>query len=163
MAVRRALPSDDAAVHAVHAAAFGRALEADLFAALRRDGAIRDDLSFVCGSPVVGSVVVSTGWVGDVPVPAVGPVGVLPSWQRRGVGTALLHAVVGAAEALGEQCLVLLGSTAYYGRFGFGPAAPVVAPDPEWGEHFQVRRLTAWDGSLAGAFRYAEAFSEAEG
>jgi putative acetyltransferase len=158
MVVRRALPSDDAAVHAVHLAAFGRAYEADLFAALRRDGAIRDDLSFVHGVPVVGSVVVSTAWVGAVPVPAIGPVGVLPPSQGRGVGTALLHAVVGAADALGEQCLVLLGSTAYYGRFGFGPAAPVVAPDPSWGEHFQVRRLTAWDGSLAGRFRYHPAF-----
>lgn len=160
MILRRALASDDAAVWDVHRAAFGRDLEADLFAALRRDGDLRADLSFVVvvGGAVAGHVAVSTGWAGGRPVPALGPIGVLPAHQGRGIGSALVHGVLGGAEALGEQCVVLLGSPAYYGRFGFGPAAPVEPPDPAWGEHFQVRRLTAWDGTVAGAFRYAPAF-----
>jgi putative acetyltransferase len=159
--VRRALPSDDPVVRHVHVAAFGREVEAGIYDALRADGDLIPALCFVAeaGHTVVGHVAVSTAHVGSVAVPAIGPVGVLPGRQRQGAGSALLHAVVGGAEALGEQCLVLLGSTAYYTRFGFGPAGDIVPPDPAWGEHFQVRRLTAWDGSIAGPFRYAPAFS----
>jgi putative acetyltransferase len=159
--VRRALDADFAAARAVHAAAFGRDLEAALFERLRDDGDLLGALCFVAvsGGEVVAHVAVSRASVAGVPVPALGPIGVLPDRQRRGAGSALVHAVVGGAEALGEQCVVLLGSTAYYARFGFGPAAPVEPPDPAWGEHFQVRRLTAWDGSLAGPFRYAPAFA----
>lgn len=161
MIVRRALDADAPAVYAVHRAAFGRDLEADLAEALRVAGDAWPALSFVAvdaAGAVVGSVVTSVAHVGAVPVPAIGPVGVLPEWQRRGVGSALLHAVVGAADALGEQCLVLLGHPAYYPRFGFGPPGAIEPADPAWGEAFQVRRLTAWDGSLAGPFRYAPAF-----
>ena len=161
MIVRLAVDADAGEAWDLHRAAFGRDLEADLFAALRSDGDLRPDLSFAVVLPdgtLAGHVAVSTGWVGDRTVPALGPIGVLPAHQGRGIGSALVHAVVGGAEALGEQCVVLLGSPAYYGRFGFGPAAPVEPPDPAWGEHFQVRRLTAWDGTLAGPFRYAPAF-----
>ena len=160
MFLRRALDADAPVVHALHRAAFGRDLEADLADRLRTDGDLLPELSFaaVAGGAVVGHVAVSTGWVGDRPVPALGPIGVLPAHQGNGIGSALVHAVVGAAEARGEQCVVLLGSPAYYGRFGFGPAAPVEPPVAAWGEHFQVRRLTAWDGTVAGAFRYAPAF-----
>lgn len=158
--LRRALDSDAAVAWEIHRAAFERELEADLAERLRTDGDLRPELSFVAlaEGTVVGHVAMSTGRVGDRPVPALGPIGVLPKHQGRGIGSALVHAAVAAADALGEQCVVLLGSTRYYARFGFGPAAPIEPPDPEWGEHFQVRRLTAWDGTLAGVFRYAPAF-----
>jgi putative acetyltransferase len=158
--VRRALVADDGVAYEIHRAAFGRELEADLFARLRADGDLLDPLCFVVVSDdvVLGHVAVSRGLAGDRIVPALGPIGVVPDRQRRGVGSTLVHAVVAGAEALGEPCVVLLGSPAYYGRFGFGPAAPLVAPDPAWGDAFQVRRLTAWDPSVAGPFRYAAAF-----
>ncbi|HVF05418.1 MAG TPA: N-acetyltransferase [Frankiaceae bacterium] len=162
MILRRATHADAPAVWDVHRAAFERALEADLAERLRTDGDLLPALCFVAvaGDDVVGNVAVSRGRVGDAPVPALGPIGVLPAHQGRGIGSALVHAVIGGAEALGEQCVALLGSPGYYGRFGFGPSAPLEPPDPAWGEHFQVRRLTAWDGSLRGVFRYAAAFPD---
>jgi putative acetyltransferase len=51
-----------------------------------------------------------------------GPLGVEPGWQRRGVGSALMHAILGGAEACGETLVGLVGDPAYYGRFGFAPA-----------------------------------------
>lgn len=165
--VRRALDADAAAVRAVHLAAFNSpggapAPEARLAGDLRAAGDLVEALSFVAvhGDAVVGSVVTSAARLGSRRVVAVGPLGVVPAWQRRGAGTALMHAVLGAADALGEPCVALLGSPAYYGRFGFEPAARygVVAPDPAWGEHFMLRRLTAWEPGLGGAFRYAAAF-----
>lgn len=153
--VRPETAADAPAVHAVHAAAFGRALEADLYDALRLDG---DTLPLsrvgVADGAIVGSVVCSRAWVGEVEVVALGPVGVLPAWQRQGVGSALVRAVVAAAT--GEPLLALLGDPAYYGRFGFAPDPLVAPPDPAWAEHFQVLRLR--DPSPTGTFRYARAF-----
>ena len=75
----------------------------------------------VVDDEVVGHVGVSEADIAGRPVPAIGPLGVLPAHQRAGVGSALVHAVVGAAEATGRRVLVLLGSPAYYARFGFRP------------------------------------------
>ena len=71
-----------------------------------------------------------------------------------------MHAVLGAADALGEPLVALLGDPAYYRRFGFRPASTVgvEAPDPAWGEKFQVRTLTAYEPGLTGTFEYAEPF-----
>jgi putative acetyltransferase len=70
-----------------------------------------------------------------------------------------MHAVLGAADALGESLVGLLGNPAYYRRFGFvaaqqvGIAAPVLA----WGDNFQVRTLSQYDGRT-GRFQYAGPF-----
>ena len=72
----------------------------------------------------------------------------------------MMHASIGAADALGEPLIALLGSTVYYSRFGFRPAAAVgvLPPDPAWGDHFQVRTLSAYHPGLTGTFRYAAPF-----
>lgn len=44
-----------------------------------------------------------------------GPLGVAPSHQAAGIGSALVHAVLGAADALDEALVALLGAPAYYG------------------------------------------------
>ena len=71
-----------------------------------------------------------------------------------------MHTVIGAADALGEPLIALLGSPAYYSRFGFVAATEVgiAAPDPLWSVHFQIRTLSAFDPSMTGSFTYAAAF-----
>lgn len=167
MIVRREQPDDQAAVFAVHAAAFSRdpgvpPPEARLVDDLRSDGAAVPELSLVAldQDEVVGHVMCSRGAVAGRPLLGLGPLGVLPDRQRRGVGQALMHGVLAAADALGEPAVVLLGDPRYYGRFGFVPSAPLglLPPHAGWAQHFQVRRLTAWDGSVRGTYRYAAAF-----
>jgi putative acetyltransferase len=70
-----------------------------------------------------------------------------------------MHAVLGAADALGEPLVGLLGNPSYYRRFGFVPAQPVgiAAPVSAWGNNFQVRTLSQYEG-LAGRFQYAGPF-----
>ncbi|HLV11032.1 MAG TPA: N-acetyltransferase [Trueperaceae bacterium] len=169
LVVRRERPSDVAEVESVVSAAFAREpgvrpAEAALVAGLRTDpGALpRLTLLAEAGGRVVGHVVCSRGWVGEAPVLGLGPLAVAPERQGEGVGSALMHAVLAAAEALDEPLVALLGAPGYYGRFGFVPAAGegIAAPDPRWGDHFQVRWLAAARGSLAGAFRYAAPFDE---
>ncbi|WP_410670464.1 GNAT family N-acetyltransferase [Amycolatopsis sp. cmx-4-68] len=170
MLIRRETPADRPAVHAVHREAFRREpgvipVEAPLVDELRADGAVIGALSLVAvhDGEVVGHVCCSRARVGDDRTAAVGlgPLGVLPSHQARGVGSALMHTVLGAADALGLGLVVLLGSPAYYGRFGFVRASTlgVTPPDPKWEEHFQARTLTGHQSAHAGAFEYAPAFS----
>ena len=48
-----------------------------------------------------------------------GPIGVLPGWQRKGVGAALIREGQRRARALGYDAIALYGDPAYYGRQGF--------------------------------------------
>jgi putative acetyltransferase len=166
--VRRETPGDVAAIRAVTAAAFARPGagspgEAPLVDWLRASPAWIPELSLVAvdpGGDVVGHVVCTRGTVGSAPVLALGPLSVRPDWQRKGAGHALMHAVLGAADALSEPLVVLLGSTEYYPKFGFRPASDYeITPEhPEWKEHFQVRALTAYDPAVRGEFAYPEPF-----
>lgn len=167
MIVRAELPRDREAVAAVHAAAFAtedgsKPVEVGLVERLRADGDVLAGLTLVVedDGAVVGHVVCSRGFVEDRPTVALGPIGVLPAKQRQDVGTTLMAAVLAAANAFDEQAVFLLGDPGYYGRFGFvlASAVGVRPPVAEWVEHFQVRRLDAWDGSLHGTFRYPDAF-----
>lgn len=160
--LRRELPLDQSAVREVHRAAFGGGVEARLVDDLRADDDVFPALSLVAvlDDEVVGHVMCSRASIADRPSIGLGPLGVLPAYQRRGVGQALMHAVLAAADAMDEPMVALLGDPDYYRRFGFvaGATLGVLSPFPEWGRHFQVRPLHSWDGSLRGTFRYAPAF-----
>ena len=177
MLLRREGPADAEAVRRVHALAFATAdlggtpvPEVWLVDALRAGGHIPPACSIVAvgGDAVVGHVVCSRAGVGEptgpesVPVLGLGPLGVVPARQNRGVASALMHAVLAAADACDVAAVVLLGEPAYYRRFGFEPARHwgLTPPDPSWERGFQVRRLTAWDDRLNGEVRYAAPFHE---
>lgn len=176
--LRRERPDDRAASRAVQVAAFGRGqdgpetgvgagepVEAGLLDALRGDGWI-PELSWVAeiDGGVVGHNICTRGHVGDVPCVGLGPIGVEPRWQGRGVGSALMWAVIGAADARGEPLIALLGNPDYYRRFGFVASTElgVQPPDDRWGRFFQVRSLSAWTPSVTGRFRYAQPFDDLE-
>jgi putative acetyltransferase len=153
-------------------------VEAGLLDALRACDAWLDRGSFVveadqrvvahavCTRAHVDTVHVGTvrtgAHISAVPVWALGPIAVLPELQRTGAGSALVHALIGAADALDEPLIGLLGSPAYYARFGFVAATTlgIEPPEPAWGPHFQVRTLSAWEPSARGRFRYPAPFDE---
>ncbi|MBQ1032650.1 GNAT family N-acetyltransferase [Micromonospora parva] len=173
MLIRRETPADVDAIRAVHSAAFAKAdggdgvpVEATLVDALRVDEGWLPAYSLVAvdsDGQVVGHVVATRGLVGGAAVAlGLGPLGVLPDWQRRGVGSALMHAVLGAADARDEPLVVLLGHPDYYPRFGFRPAVELgVTPPQPWGpQYFMARPLHAWNESIRGEFRYASPFDD---
>jgi putative acetyltransferase len=171
--VRRERPADHAQVHDLHVAAFtvdpvsgavrapDDVPEARLVGDLREDAGFLPHLSLVAvDGDVVGHVIATRGWLDPLGSPALGlgPLGVLPRAQGRGIGTVLVHALLAAAEACDEGVVALLGSPAYYRRFGFRPSAElgIRPPDAAWGDHFQARRLRA--PAVEGTFRYAAPF-----
>src|SRR4051812_49481766 len=87
-------------------------------------GDIIPELSFTALSDgrVVGHVTASHATVATDPVVAVGPIGVLPDHQGTGIVSALMDAVLAAADAADIPLIVLLGAPQYYSRFGFRPA-----------------------------------------
>ena len=106
---------------------------------------------------IVGHVISTRGWVGDYGLLGLGPIGVTPRLQRHGIGSALMKDTIDRANAAGEGGIALLGSTEYYPRFGFVPAASlgVQPPEESWGDHFQLLPLALWPGGVHGTFRYA--------
>lgn len=172
MLIRRETPADIDAVRAVHTAAFapfappgGTPVEPGLVDALRADEGWLPRLSLVAEGPdgeIAGHVVCTRGRVDDVPALGLGPIGVLPRVQRRGVGQALMHAVLAAADALDEPLVALLGHVDYYPRFGFRPAAEygIAPPVADWAPHFQVRTLAAYHPAIRGVFHYAKPFEQ---
>src|SRR5262245_42688095 len=109
MLIRRETTADRSAVHAIHTEAFRREpgvvpVEAPLVDELRADGDLVDALCLVAvrDGELVGHVCCSRARVGEDTTAAVGlgPIGVLEAHQAGGVGSALMHAVLGAADAL---------------------------------------------------------------
>ena len=115
----------------------------------------------VLDGEVVGHVISTRGWVGSHELLGLGPLGVTPRLQRKGIGSALMKETIARANAAGESGIALLGSPEYYPRFGFVPAATlgVLPPEEAWGEHFQLLPLALWPGGVHGVFRYAEPFT----
>lgn len=176
MLIRPEQPDDIEAIRSVTAAAFRYAAnsappvtpggdpgEATLVSWLRDDPDWLPDLSLVATEDevVVGHVVCTRAHLDDQSALGLGPLSVLPRRQRAGIGSALVQAVLAAADARGESLIALLGEPAYYGRFGFVPAREIGigAPDESWGDYFQVRTLSRYDGRT-GEFRYAAPFDK---
>ncbi len=173
MIVRPEEPDDAAAVQAVIGEAFpevdGVVVEVGLNDELRRDPSRVPGLCLVAvrDGALVGQVTSSYGVLADPTgsrpdrwLVGIGPVAVRAAEQRSGVGRALMTDLIDRARLAGELALVLLGDPAYYGRFGFRPAADagIRAPDPAWGMHFQALVLQPDAPSLAGTFAYAAPF-----
>lgn len=160
--LRAERPDDIAAIHSVTRDAFREAehssgTEQYIVDALRDAGALSYSFVAEYGGRIVGHVAASpvtidgdvSGWFG------IGPLSVAPERQRQGIGAALMRAVLEALREAGAAGCVLLGDPAYYGRFGFTPAAPLVLPDVP-PEYFQA--LTFRGERPAGVVRYHAGF-----
>jgi putative acetyltransferase len=170
MLIRRETAADVSAIRSTIGVAFAlpeqpNALppEAALVDELRASNDWLPALSLVAvnfGGNVIGHVLCTRGRVDSAPVLALGPLSVRPENQRSGVGSALMHAILGAAEALEEPLVGVLGDPGYYSRFGFRPSQEyrIDPAIPRWQSHFQIRPLSAYSQLVYGTFTYPEPF-----
>ncbi len=114
-------------VHTVLARAFPSHAEATLVDTLR--GLTEPQTSLVAehrADGVIGHILFTPVEIrspsGTTHAVGLGPIAVLPDFQRQGAGSALVEAGLSACRATGELVVVVLGHASYYPRFGFRPA-----------------------------------------
>lgn len=107
---------------------------------LRKSPAFIPELSLVAetGSAIVGHILLTRIFIKSSHRTynslALAPVSVLPEYQGKGIGGALIQYAHSKARELGYQSIVLLGHENYYPRFGyrqahiFGIVLPFEAP-----------------------------------
>lgn len=85
------------------------------------------------------------------PALLLGPLAVDPAVQGQGLGSVMMQAAIGRAEALGHGAILLMGDAPYYTRFGFRNdlAAGLSMPGPF--ERARFLGLELREGALAGA------------
>ena len=120
-------PGDAESIYQVNAIAFGQIEEAELVNVLRKHCSEQLSLVAVAKGKIVGHILFSPVSVhGDHGIAmgmGLAPMAVLPEWQRRGIGSRLVHD--GVARLIEAKCpfLVVLGHPEYYPRFDFKPAS----------------------------------------
>ncbi|HJZ67393.1 MAG TPA: N-acetyltransferase [Blastocatellia bacterium] len=122
--IREERPSDIAAIRDVNRRAFGQDQESNIVDALRSNGAILLSLVATLNDRVVGHIVYSTISVeGEIVGAALGPMAVLPEYQRQSIGSKLVEAGNRKIKDKGYPFIIVLGHSHYYPRFGFMPAS----------------------------------------
>ena len=128
MIIRRETPEDAVAITNVNDAAFGQKVEGELVARLRERGALVLSLVAIEDDRIVGHIAFSPVEVetshSRFKAIALGPMSVLPAYQRRGIGSKLVRAGIEEIRKLGHEMVFLVGHQDYYPRFGFVPAKP---------------------------------------
>ncbi|WP_101758788.1 GNAT family N-acetyltransferase [Oceanicoccus sp. KOV_DT_Chl] len=161
--IRQEQADDAEAIHQLTIAAFLEAAHTDhteqfVVKALREAQQLSVSLVAEYNREIIGHIAVSpvvisdgaSNWYG------IGPLSVLPTQQRQGVGSKLMRRVLTDLQALNAAGCVLLGDPAYYYRFGFKPIKSLVLADVP-AEYFQALSFSGQFPS--GEVRYHSAFS----
>ncbi len=119
----------------------------------RRDGIMA--LSLVAeleDGTIVGHIICSKAVVKKenrvLPVLNFGPLSVLPEYQRRGVGGALIQAMIERAKQLDYGAILFFGRPEYYPRFGFKEADVYGIADAEGDNYPSFMAMELKDGYL---------------
>jgi putative acetyltransferase len=159
--IRPETAADHDGIRNVNDEAFGEPIDAKLVDAIRASDRYVPELSLVAVSEGLTLGHVISSYVDVEPgarrVLQVGPLAVLPSHQRRGIGTALMKETIRIADARAEPLLLIEGNPKYYERFGFSRAdAAGIEPPPEahGPQYFMIRPLAAYDPGFRGHATY---------
>ena len=165
MEIRDERAGDENAIRRVHLDAFDGEVEARLVDLLRERGKAIVSLVALRAGDVVGHVLfsrVTIEGVENASALGLAPVGVLPAFQRTGIGSNLIREGLRRCATAGFDLVVLIGAPAYYTRFGFHAAKPH-GLDNEFGVNDEFMVLELREGLLGrvrGLVRYAPEFAE---
>ena len=124
---------------------------------IRRVPAFLGELSYIAyvDGSIVGNIIYSKAKVindegREFEVLCMGPISVLPSFQRKGIGSLLMNYSIERARALGYKAIIIFGNPGYYQRFGFINAERYGIKTSS-GENFDAfMALELYDGALNG-------------
>ena len=101
----------------------------------KRDGIMELSLVAEVKGSVVGHIICSKAEVrtedAKLSVLNIGPISVLPECQRKGIGKALIQAMIEKATELGYGAILFFGRPEYYPQFGFKEATVFDVTDSE--------------------------------
>ena len=122
--IREERPDDIAAIREVNRRAFGQDQEGNIVDALRTNGAALLSLVATVNGQVAGHIMYSLLTVAEnADGVALGPMAVVPEYQRQGIGTKLIGAGNRKIKDAGYPLIIVEGHAEYYPRFGFRPAS----------------------------------------
>lgn len=168
MIIRKELPIDYKTVYSVIKSAFENAEhsdgnEQDLVNALRTSTAFIPELSLVAeiNKKIVGHIMFTEIQIMNSIELALAPLSVLPEYQRKGIGTALITEGHKIAKDLGYNYSVVLGSEKYYPKNGYLPAGKfgIKPPFEVPSENFMIYKIREDAPKISGVVKYAKEFS----
>jgi len=126
MIIRKESPSDIEAITRVTMEAFktlpvSNQTEQYIIKALRAAGALTLSLVAEIAGRITGHIAFSPVTISDGAKDwyGLGPISVLPGYQKQGIGKALVNEGVSLLKEMGGQGCALVGDPNYYNRFGF--------------------------------------------
>ena len=121
--IRLETPEDVYSIRSINDQAFGQEDESELIEKLRKRGVLAISLVAVQDGEIVGHIAFSPVVVesegSSFEAIALGPMAVLPMYQRKKVGSQMVLAGLEECRRLGHEIIVVLGRLDYYRRFGF--------------------------------------------
>ena len=162
---RRSTSSDVVAIEALYPRAFPDEDLVPLVRSLLSDHENVDSIVGEVGSEIVGHAIYSRCSTAETAVTAalLGPVAVAPSFQQRGIGSAIIRDCLQRLEQNGFIVVCVLGDPTYYSRFGFETETSVQAPYPlpvEWAAAWQSIWLDATASKVADALAVPAAWRD---
>jgi putative acetyltransferase len=162
MTIRLEESTDWQAIFAIYAAAFGQSAEADLVQNMHKEGDLVLSLIAYAEEPA-GHVAYSHLILHEaqfLKACVLAPLAVAPSFQKQGIGAALVRHSLKHLTASGYDLVVVLGEPHYYGRFGFDPKLAEKLKTPYDGPYLQALALSDQGRGAHGPVSYARAFAE---
>jgi len=153
--IRESAQGDLSAIESLYPKAFPDEDLLPLVKDLLEDTAVRTSLVGVIDSQIVGHVIFTNcGLIGhSANIALLGPLGVVPQWQRKGIGSAIVRAGIRQLEDRDIRLVCVLGDPAFYGRLGFSPESAISPPFPlpaEWDGAWQSREMGKMASSCSG-------------
>ena len=169
LSIRPEKEDDIPVIQKINDLAFNQEAEGILVNKLRKSDAFIPELSLVAESAgqLVGHILFTRIRVlegeSEAPSLALAPMAVLPDFQSKGVGSALIKRGLERAKELAYDSVIVLGHDKYYPRFGFQPASQwnIRCPFPVPDAAFMALALK--EGALEniqGVVEYAAPFNE---
>ena len=122
--IREECRGDVVAINEVNTRAFGQDQESKIVDALRANGGVLLSLVATVNDQVVGHIMYSLITVGEnIKGVALGPMAVLPEYQRQGIGSKLVEAGNRKIKDADYPFIIVVGHAESYPRFGFRPAS----------------------------------------
>ena len=165
--IRKEQSKDHEAIHQLNLIAFDNGPEAVLVDKLR--ASCEEYFSFVAveDGSVIGHILFTPATVEDCSAVGMGlaPMSVVPSLQRKGIGSRLVRYGLEVLRSGGCPFVIVLGHPEYYPRFGFEPCSKYQLRSQWEGVPDDAFLIVVFDGGVlpktGGIARYRDEFDDA--